>query len=239
MVQLKNNNQQLFETSVYITCEEPARKDVRAILKQEGFKYSEMFGRQVDAFVSSNISMRNSCKESKRGIPSDSVAAMFPFISSALQDKDGFYVGDNEFPVFIDFFKRDRERVNSNMMVIGKSGSGKSYATKTLLANFAADNTKIFILDPENEYTNLALNLDGKVIDVGSSAMGIINPFHVFTSLKDDSLLAQLKKRNKSAEQIAEEKYIAEKEGRQVEEEEEEVDTSDTFAQHLQFLEQF
>lgn len=239
LVQLKNNNQQLFETSVYITCEEPARKDVRAILKQEGFKYSEMFGRQVDAFVSSNISMRNSCKESKRGIPSDSVAAMFPFISSALQDKDGFYVGDNEFPVFIDFFKRDRERVNSNMMVIGKSGSGKSYATKTLLANFAADNTKIFILDPENEYTNLALNLDGKVIDVGSSAMGIINPFHVFTSLKDDSLLAQLKKRNKSAEQIAEEKYIAEKEGRQVEEEEEEVDTSDTFAQHLQFLEQF
>ena len=239
LVQLKNNNQQLFETSVYITCEEPARKDVRAILKQEGFKFSEMFGRQVDAFVSSNISMRNACKEAKRGIPTDSLAAMFPFISSALQDKDGFYIGDNEFPVFIDFFKRDRERVNSNMMVIGKSGSGKSYATKTLLANFAADNTKIFILDPENEYTNLALNLDGKVIDVGSSAMGIINPFHVFTSLKDDSLLAQLKKRNKSQEQIEEEKYLAEKEGRQTQEEEEEVDTSDTFAQHLQFLEQF
>lgn len=239
LVQLKNNNQQLFETSVYITCEEQARKDVRAILKQEGFKYSEMFGRQVDAFVSSNISMRNSCKEAKRGMPTDSLAAMFPFISSALQDKDGFYIGDNEFPVFIDFFKRDRERVNSNMMVIGKSGSGKSYATKTLLANFAADNTKIFILDPENEYTNLALNLDGKVIDVGSSAMGIINPFHVFTSLKDDSLLSQIKKRNKSQEQIEEEKYIAEKEGRQIQDEDEDVDTSDTFAQHLQFLEQF
>ncbi len=240
LLQLKNNNQQLFETSVYITCEEPARKDVRAILKQEGFKFSEMFGRQVDAFVSSNISMRNACKEAKRGIPTDSLAAMFPFISSALQDKNGFYVGDNEFPVFIDFFKRDRERVNSNMMVIGKSGSGKSYATKTLLANFAADNSKIFILDPENEYTNLALNLNGKVVDVGSSSMGIINPFHVFTSLKDDSLLAQLKQRKRSAEEIEQERYIAEKEGREViQEEETEIDTSDTFAQHLQFLEQF
>lgn len=239
LVQLKNNNQQLFETSVYITCEEPARKDVRAILKQEGFKFSEMFGRQVDAFISSNISMRNACKEAKRGIPTDSLAAMFPFISSALQDKDGFYVGDNEFPVFIDFFKRDRERVNSNMMVIGKSGSGKSYATKTLLANFAADNTKIFILDPENEYTNLALNLHGKVIDVGSSAMGIINPFHVFTTLKDDSLMSQLKRRKKTAEQLEEEKFLAEKEGREIQEEDDDVDTSDTFAQHLQFLEQF
>ena len=28
LVQLKNNNQQLFETSIYITCEEPARKVV-------------------------------------------------------------------------------------------------------------------------------------------------------------------------------------------------------------------
>ena len=239
LVQLKNNNQQLFETSVYITCEEPARKDVRAILKQEGFKFSEMFGRQVDAFVSSNISMRNACKEAKRGIPTDTIAAMFPFISSALQDKEGFYIGDNEFPVFVDFFKRDRERVNSNMMVIGKSGSGKSYGTKTLLSNFAADNTKIFILDPENEYTNLALNLNGKVIDVGSSAMGIINPFHVFTTLKDESLISQVKKRNKSAEEIAQAKFEAEQEGRAYEEEEAEIDTSDTFAQHLQFLEQF
>lgn len=229
LVQLKNNNQQLFETSVYITCEEQARKDVRAILKQEGFKFSEMFGRQVDAFVSSSISMRNACKEAKRGIPTDSIAAMFPFISTALQDPDGFYIGDNEFPVFIDFFKRDRDRVNSNMMVIGKSGSGKSYATKTLLTNFAADNTKIFILDPENEYTNLALNLSGKVIDVGTSSMGIINPFHVFTSLQDDSLATQIQRNAKKAEMG--EEYN--------EEEEQQIDTSDTFAQHLQFLEQF
>ena len=186
LVSLKNNNQQLYDVNTFITCEEPARKEVRAILKQEGFKYSEMFGRQVDAFVSSNISMRDSVKESKRGMPTSTLAAIFPFISGALQDANGFYLGYNEFPVFVDFFKRDRERVNSNMMVIGKSGSGKSYATKTLLANFAADNTKIFILDPEDEYTKLSLTLKGKVIDVGSSAMGIINPFHIMTNLKDD-----------------------------------------------------
>lgn len=223
LVNLKNNNQQLYDVNTYITCEEAARKEVRAILKQEGFKYSELFGRQVDGFISSNLSMRDNIKETVRGIPTSTLAAIFPFISGALQDKSGFYVGYNEYPVFVDFFVRNRERVNSNMMVIGKSGSGKSFATKTLLANFAADNTKVFILDPEDEYTILAGNMKGKVIDVGSSAMGIINPFHIMTTLKDDV-----------------------KELEEIDDEEEEDDgklklkeSTDTFAVHLQFLEQF
>lgn len=222
LVSLKNNNEQLYDCNVFITCEDPARKEVRAILRQEGFKYTEMFGRQVDAFISSNISMRDNVKDCMRGIPTTSLAAIFPFISGALQDPNGFYIGDNEFPVFVDFFARNRERVNSNMMIIGKSGSGKSYATKTLLTNFAADNTKVFILDPENEYTNLAINLKGKIIDVGSSQMGIINPFHVMTSLQDDTVSLIQKK---------------DEEGNVIEDDE--VSTSDTFAQHLQFLEQF
>lgn len=81
---------------------------------------------------------------------------------------------------------RNNERVNSNMIVIGKSGSGKSFATKTLLTNFAADNTRIFILDPENEYEVLCHNLMGKMIDVGSSINGIFNPFHIYASLEGD-----------------------------------------------------
>lgn len=216
LMSLKNNNQQLYDVNTFITCEEQARKEVRAILRQEGFKYSEMFGRQVDAFISTNLSMRDSINETKRGIPTSSLAAIFPFISGALQDPNGFYIGYNEFPVFVDFFKRDRERVNSNMMIIGKSGSGKSYATKTLLCNFAADNTKIFILDPEDEYTPLSLNLGGKVIDVGSSHMGIINPFHIMTNLKDD-----VREDDEENESILSEP------------------DSDTFNVHLQFLEQF
>lgn len=220
LVGLKNNNQQLYNVNTFITCEEPARKEVRAILKQEGFRYSEMFGRQVDAFVSSNISMRDNVKNTLRGIPTSTLASIFPFISGALQDQNGIYIGYNEYPVFVDFFVRNRERVNSNMMIIGKSGSGKSYATKTLLTNFAADNSKIFILDPENEYTTLCLNLKGKFIDVGSSEMGIFNPFHIITSLKDDIL------------------ELEEVENVEAELQNKESD-SDTFSVHLQFLEQF
>ena len=183
---LKNSNEALFNVNTFITCEAPARKEMRAVLKQNGFRYTELFGRQVDAFISANVSKYDSFTQNLRGIHTSSLAAVFPFISSALQDNKGFYLGDNEYPVFIDFFQRSDERVNSNMMIIGKSGSGKSFATKTLLTNLASDNARIFILDPEDEYTNLARNVYGKVIDVGSSMNGIINPFHVMTNLRDD-----------------------------------------------------
>jgi len=92
----------------------------------------------------------------------------------------------NNEPVFIDFFKRDKERVNSNVVVIGKSGSGKSFAVSNILTHLASDNTKVFILDPEREYDILARNLKGKVVDVGSAKEGRINPLQIITSLDDE-----------------------------------------------------
>ena len=229
LVSLKNNNQQLFNVNTYVVCEDAAKKDVRAMLKQQGFKYSELFSKQIDGFISSNISRKDSLKSSLRGIPTSTLAATFPFISNALQDPNGIYIGDNEYPVFVDFFKRDRERVNSNMMVIGKSGSGKSYATKTLLTNLAADNCKIFILDPENEYKDLTVNLGGKFIDVGSSIHGIINPFHVISSLEASE---------DEEDEVEEEEF--DDFGRPIEKKKQlQTKVDDSFSQHLQFLEQF
>jgi len=183
---LKANNEQLFEVNTHLFCEEGAKKEVRAVLRQNGYKFSEMFGRQVDAFVSRNISALDTIKNSKREMPTTTIAAIFPFISGALQDEKGFYIGYNEYPVFVNFFKRDRERANSNVMIIGKSGGGKSYATKTLLTNLACDNSKVFVLDPEDEYTPLSYNMKGKVMDVGSSLSGRFNPFHIMATLESD-----------------------------------------------------
>lgn len=192
---IKNSNENLFEVNTHIIASEKVKKEVRAILRQNGFRYTENFARQIDGFVSSNISRLDTLNKSyNRGIQTSTVAAMYPFISNILQDERGFYLGYNSYPVFTNFFMRNNERVNSNMVIIGKSGSGKSFATKTLLANFAADNTRVFILDPENEYEYLCYNLEGKMIDVGSSINGIFNPFHIYPSLEgeeggdDDSL---------------------------------------------------
>ncbi len=217
--ELKTSNQQLFDVNTFVTCEDSARKEIKSMLKQEGFRYTELFARQIDAFISTGISMRDNIKELQRGIPTYTLAGAFPFISSELQDEGGVYIGDNIYPVFVDFFARNAQRVNSNMMIIGKSGSGKSFATKTLLANFAADNTKIFIVDPEKEYAELSESLHGKMIDVGSSLQGIINPFNIIRALdKDDD--EEMPIELNQAEAIK-------------------VKKDDSFNQHLQFLEQF
>lgn len=188
---LQNDNEVFFDTTIIITAydigkETTNKKYVRRKLRELGFRFSEMFGRQIESYFSSNINTYNKVNIS-RGLNSSVIASAFPFVSNAILDDKGLLIGENKLPTFIDFFKRDDERVNSNTVIIGKSGSGKSYCTKTLLANLASDNAKVFILDPENEYTNLATNLCGRILDVSSSKNGRINPFHIIASLDDEN----------------------------------------------------
>lgn len=188
---LQNDNEVFFDTTLIITAydigkDTTNKKYVRRKLREFGFKFSEMFGRQIDSYFSSNINTYNKTNIS-RGLNSSIIASTFPFVSNAILDKNGILIGENKLPTFIDFFRRDEERVNSNTVIIGKPGSGKSYCTKTLLANLASDNAKVFILDPENEYDKLAKNLNGRVLDVSSSKNGRINPFHIIASLDDEN----------------------------------------------------
>ncbi len=225
---LKTNNEQLYDVSIHMRVEEQNRKEVRNVLKQYGFRHSDLFGRQVDAFVSSSVNRIDTLKNFYRSMPSTTIAASFPMVDSVMQDPAGFCLGTSTasgYPVFIDFFTRDSRagRINSNMMVIGKSGSGKSYATKTVLTNLAADRTKMFILDPEQEYDKLTKNLGGKIIDVGTNKSGILNPFHIMASLED------LDAATEGAENLddADIDELVNK------------GTNKTFFTHLQFLEQF
>ena len=188
---LQNDNEVFFDSTLIITAydigkETTNKKYVRRKLRELGFKFSEMFGRQIETYFSTNINTYNKVNIS-RGLNSSVIASAFPFVSNAILDDKGLLIGENKLPTFVDFFKRDDERVNSNTVIIGKSGSGKSYCTKTLLANLASDNAKVFILDPENEYNNLANNLKGRVLDVSSSKNGRINPFHIIASLDDEN----------------------------------------------------
>ncbi len=224
---LKTNNEQLYDISIHLRVENDKRKEVRNVLKQYGFKYSDLFGRQVDAFISSSVNRLDTLKPFYRSMPSTTIAASFPMVDSIMQDPAGFTIGRSTasgYPVFIDFFTRDAKkgRINSNMMVIGKSGSGKSYATKMILTNLAADRTKMFILDPEQEYDVMTRNLGGKVIDVGTNKSGILNPFHIMASLEDlDSVNT-----DDNIDDVAVDDIVQQTGNK-------------TFFTHLQFLEQF
>ncbi|MBP3582347.1 MAG: DUF87 domain-containing protein, partial [Clostridia bacterium] len=176
---IKQGSEVLCDTNIYAMVETEQKKVFKTQIMRSGFRVYDLFAKQKEAFTNCNVSRRMTIKKYERGINSSSLAAIFPFVSDAIQDPKGFYLGMNSEPVFIDFFQRDKERINSNMVIMGKSGCGKSFCTKSILANLAAENSKIFILDPEKEYDIIARNMYGKVIDVGSAREGRINPLQV------------------------------------------------------------
>ncbi len=194
LAMLQNDNETLFEVNIHVTvynddkeAKNNLKKRVKSLLSEGGFQLSNNDSKQLQAFVASGLSAYDGLKEHYRSIHASSISAAFPFVLNYVMDDKGALLGHaNGFPVIVDFFKRNHERVNSNMVIMGKSGSGKSFATKTLLAHLAAENSKIFILDPENEYSEIAYNLGGKLIDVGTAKQGRLNPFHVITSLDSD-----------------------------------------------------
>lgn len=198
LTMLQNDNETLFGVNLHITVypdrtkavkdkRHSEKKRIKRIFSEEGFEIVDNYFCQNLALISSNVSRLDSMLKFQRAIHSNSVAAVFPFVLSNVMDEKGCILGtENDYPVVIDFFKRNFERVNSNMVVMGKSGSGKSFATKTILSQLCAENCKVFILDPENEYQFLANNLGGRLIDVGTAREGRINPFHIITTLEGD-----------------------------------------------------
>jgi type IV secretory pathway VirB4 component len=157
------------------------------------FKPSTLYGLQKEGFRSADITPDCVLKNYERGINSSSLAAAFPFVKTFVMDEGGIMLGENRtnnYPFILNLWKRGNLYQNSNAMIIGKSGSGKSFFLKNLIANEWANGTRVILLDPEAEYLNLTRNVGGNVIDVGNAKEGRINPFHIYKILTEDGTAA-------------------------------------------------
>lgn len=113
------------------------------------------------------------------------LATCYPFTNGSLQVEDGILYGvsmASQQPIFFDIFNRDWVK-SYNCIIIGAKGSGKSATAKTLLGRYAIKGTQIFVIDPaitsQGEYTNLAISLDGTLVDFGGEDGVYINPFEL------------------------------------------------------------
>ena len=130
----------------------------------------------------------------KRNILTSTFTGGFLFNTNTFIDKNGYCFGINQNGGIIIFniWKKDYDRTNSNMVIVGSSGSGKSLATKHIIYN-ELPRTRLLIIDPEAEYTYLAKNLKGKIIECGGSNSGYtLNPLQVRINKDDEENLNAL-----------------------------------------------
>ena len=198
---LQTENESLLDVTLTVTAynylkNENYKKAVRRAMLTENFKPSTLYGLQIEGFKTAAVSPVSTLKNHERGINSSSLAAVFPFVRTCVLDEGGILLGENKtngYPFILNLWKRGNLYQNSNAMIIGKSGSGKSYFLKTLIANEWANGTRVIVLDPEAEYLTLTRNLAGDIIDVGNAKEGCINPFHIYKILTEDGTPADPK----------------------------------------------
>ena len=117
---------------------------------------------------------------------SSPLSSVFPFISADLTDNKGILYGINKTNNSLIIFDRFSLE-NANTVVIGKSGGGKSYATKLEILRSLMFDTEIFIIDPENEYQYLAETVDGAYFKIALNSPHHINPFDLRKPLENET----------------------------------------------------
>jgi len=120
-------------------------------------------------------------------IPSPTLAAMYPFVFDCIKDPGlscllgvDFSGGIILFNQFLYQIKKEHNRNNANMILLGTSGSGKSTAAKLMLRTHIRNEYKIIAIDPEGEYEDMTRLYDGDFINLGlGGEYGMINPLEI------------------------------------------------------------
>lgn len=151
-------------------------------LQELGIKINSLIYQQLEgynAFLPKNYDPLIS--KIGREMPCATIAAAFPFMTGGLNDEQGMYLGQSNIAdsVLFDPFKLDDKRKNHNQIIIGTSGSGKSFVTKKMITFHLNMGRTVIVIDPEREYHNLAKYYYGQWIDTGDASSGRINPLQI------------------------------------------------------------
>ena len=129
-------------------------------------------------------------------IPTPTLAAMYPFIFDSIKDPGlstllgvDFSGGVILFNQFAYQMRKENNRNNANLIILGTSGSGKSTAAKLMLRSHIRNGYQIVAIDPEDELSEMTRAYGGESIDLGKGGeYGMVNPLQVVIDADEDEI---------------------------------------------------
>ena len=175
LANMRQSRESLLHCSVFLELKAKsldALKDLQDEVQMELFRSrltaDRLTLRQKEGFLSVlPVGTNQFGTQFERVLPSSSAANLYPFSFSGKTDEHGMYIGRDKFGtnILVDLDKRADDKTNSNVLILGNSGQGKSYLMKLLLTNIRESGKRVIVLDPDDEYKDLCENLGGCYID--------------------------------------------------------------------------
>jgi len=138
--------------------------------------YTKQASLQQEDCFNSGLPLGNDLMQITKNFDTGALSTGFPFVSSELSNNEGILYGINRHNNGLVLFDRFTLE-NANMVVLAKSGSGKSYAIKLEALRSMMFGTEVIIIDPENEYEALSDAVAGSYLNVSLNSDYRINPF--------------------------------------------------------------
>lgn len=113
-------------------------------------------------------------------LPSLNLASLYPFTFDTLDDPKGLLIGNEQYnggKIMFDQFVYvndrniavEQNRLNGNLITVGKSGSGKTTALNLTMMQHMLYRRKIVWIDPENKIKPLIERANGSFFNMGTS----------------------------------------------------------------------
>ena len=182
MDDVRDNDQCLFYVAVTIILMADSKEEldsmtetVQTVGKRNSVVIEEHYLKQREALNTAlPIGVRQ--VETMRTMLTQSLAVLMPFNVQELEDRQGCYYGINQVSKNINIGNR-KKLINGNGFVFGVPGSGKSFFCKMEMGNvFLGGKDEIIVIDPMNEYFDIARTYHGTVVNMSTYTDNYVNP---------------------------------------------------------------
>lgn len=159
--------------------EELEDKVNQALIAVRSLGSSEAMQETIAAFdIFSQMALPNArAAERSKRVKTSNLADLLPIYGAWTGTTEPSVLLRSSSGALLKFDPFDSDFTNSNMLISGGSGSGKSFLTNIILMQMLKENPKIFFVDIGGSYKKLCENLEGQYLPLGVSDGISINPF--------------------------------------------------------------